>query len=165
MNKLSLIFIAATAFPFAAILSAAQTQGQAAPATGATTPAATTPASSGGVVGGGGNAVAGPAPSVDSVFANNDLNKDGIITKAEATASGKRMILQWDLYDANKDNKADKAEVTNGLAAAGALSTAASTSSRPNNAPATRPPTASPSSSEAANGASTKPTTTTPASK
>jgi hypothetical protein len=55
--------------------------------------------------------------SVETAMANNDLNKDGVITKAEATKAARRLIQSWDQYDLNKDGKVDKTELAKGLAA------------------------------------------------
>jgi Ca2+-binding EF-hand superfamily protein len=55
--------------------------------------------------------------SVETAMANNDLNKDGVITKAEATKAARRLIQSWDQYDLNKDGKVDKSELAKGLAA------------------------------------------------
>jgi hypothetical protein len=164
MNKLSVIILTATALPFAAVLSAAQTSGPVAASVGVKAPGAPSPANSGGGTGGAANAQAGPKPTVESVFANNDLNKDAIITKAEATASGGRMIFQWDLYDANKDNRADTEEVVKGLAAVAAQSAAAPPSGAPNAVRASHP-AASPSAGKSTDASSAKSTMTTPAGK
>lgn len=70
-------------------------------------------------VGGVGSVVvltAPPLPTAEAVMENSDLNKDGLITRAEATSSGPRLVQQWDMYDVNKDNKLDKAEIAQGLA-------------------------------------------------
>jgi hypothetical protein len=63
---------------------------------------------------------AGGAPQVatpEVVMANNDTNKDGIITKEEATKVGRNLAQAWDQYDANKDGKVDMEEIKKGLAA------------------------------------------------
>ncbi len=51
-----------------------------------------------------------------TIMANNDLNEDGVVTKAEATSAGGRLIGSWDKVDLNKDGKADKAEIARNLA-------------------------------------------------
>lgn len=47
-----------------------------------------------------------------NIMTNNDLNKDGFITKEEATRSGKALIQIWNAYDLNKDDIVDEAEIT-----------------------------------------------------
>jgi hypothetical protein len=51
------------------------------------------------------------------VIANNDTNKDGVVTKDEATKVGRTLAQMWDTFDANKDGKVDLDEVKKGLAA------------------------------------------------
>ena len=48
------------------------------------------------------------------VMANNDLNKDGVITKEEATKAAKQLIQAWDTYDLNKDGKVDRGRADQG---------------------------------------------------
>lgn len=48
----------------------------------------------------------------DTIMTNNDLNKDGVVTKEEATRAGRALIRMWDSYDFNKDGKVDHAEVS-----------------------------------------------------
>jgi hypothetical protein len=50
------------------------------------------------------------------VMANNDLNKDGVITHEEAIKAGKQLALTWDRFDANKDGKVTVDEIKKGLA-------------------------------------------------
>ena len=47
----------------------------------------------------------------EAILANNDLNKDGVITKEEATKAGKALGRMWDSYDLNKDGKVELAEL------------------------------------------------------
>lgn len=47
----------------------------------------------------------------EAIMANNDLNKDGVITKEEAVKSGKALARMWDSYDLNKDGKVELAEL------------------------------------------------------
>lgn len=47
----------------------------------------------------------------DAILANNDLDKDGIVTKEEASKAGKALIRMWDSYDLNKDGKVELAEL------------------------------------------------------
>lgn len=49
-----------------------------------------------------------------TILANNDENKDGVVTKEEATKAGKALIRMWDSYDFNKDGKVDLAELSRG---------------------------------------------------
>ena len=56
--------------------------------------------------------------TVEFVMANNDLNKDGIITKEEATKAARTLAQVWDLFDANMDGKVDAEEIKKGLLAA-----------------------------------------------
>ena len=68
------------------------------------------------------------------VMANNDLNKDGIITREEAMKAGRQLAQAWDFFDTNKDGKVDMDELKKGLAAAqesGAPPPAAATSASP----------------------------------
>lgn len=67
------------------------------------------------VVGGSSRSV--PQDQAATAFANNDLNEDGVISKAEAASAGGRLIASWDKFDLNKDGKADKAEIAKNLAA------------------------------------------------
>jgi EF hand len=64
----------------------------------------------------GGGPGGGQQITPDFVMANNDLNKDGVITKEEATKAGKQLIQVWDTYDLNKDGKVDRDELVKGLA-------------------------------------------------
>jgi hypothetical protein len=156
MTKLSLILLSATVLSVAATESAAQTPRPAGQTTESTTPAANSSQSSGVGARSGATATAAPVPTAESVMANNDLNKDGIITKAEATSSGARLILQWDVYDLNKDDKVDKVELAKGLA----VTRAAIAASPP---VGDSPPTASPARAPAAVSVpSDKPATGTP---
>jgi hypothetical protein len=47
----------------------------------------------------------------ETIMANNDLNKDGIITREEAKTAGKALARMWDSYDLNKDGKVEYAEL------------------------------------------------------
>lgn len=47
----------------------------------------------------------------EAILANNDLDKDGVVTKEEARKSGKALIRMWDSYDLNKDGKVELAEL------------------------------------------------------
>ncbi len=47
----------------------------------------------------------------EAIMTNNDLNKDGVVTKEEATKAGKALIRMWDSYDLNKDGKVELAEL------------------------------------------------------
>jgi hypothetical protein len=59
-----------------------------------------------------------PGPiSAETVLANNDTDKDGVVTKEEATKVGRMLGQQWDRFDANKDGKVDLEEIKKGLAA------------------------------------------------
>jgi hypothetical protein len=49
--------------------------------------------------------------TVEMVLTNNDENKDGTITKEEATKAARNLIQRWDAADLNKDNKVDAAEL------------------------------------------------------
>lgn len=55
--------------------------------------------------------------TADFVLQNNDTNKDGVITKEEATKAARQLAQVWDTFDANKDGKVDRDEITKGLAA------------------------------------------------
>lgn len=46
-----------------------------------------------------------------AILANNDLDKDGVVTKEEAKKAGKALIRMWDSYDLNKDGKVELAEL------------------------------------------------------
>jgi len=61
-----------------------------------------------------------PAPSAQTqaapgspefVLANNDLNKDGIVTREEAMQVGRVLGQSWETYDVNKDGKVDLQEL------------------------------------------------------
>jgi hypothetical protein len=80
--------------------------------------------------------VGGPAAAItpEAVMANNDANKDGIITKEEATKAARNLAQRWDAFDANKDGKVDIEEVKKGLAAGAG----------PGGAPGAAPPAAAP---------------------
>lgn len=58
-----------------------------------------------------------PAVTPEFVMGNNDLDKDGIITRDEATKAGRQLAQRWDFFDTNKDGKVDMAEVKAGLVA------------------------------------------------
>jgi Ca2+-binding EF-hand superfamily protein len=47
----------------------------------------------------------------ETILANNDLDKDGIVTKEEAKTAGKALYRMWDSYDLNKDGKVEYAEL------------------------------------------------------
>jgi hypothetical protein len=59
----------------------------------------------------------GAQPTVKSIADNNDLNKDGVITKAEAAKAAGVLIQSWAQYDVNKDDKVTSDELTKGLTA------------------------------------------------
>lgn len=59
----------------------------------------------------GGN-MAGARP--EAIMASNDLDKDGIVTKEEATKAGKALIRLWDSYDLDKDGRVDYADLAKG---------------------------------------------------
>ena len=67
---------------------------------------------------GAGAAHAQPPTAVtpEFVMANNDLNKDGIITREEADKAGRQLAQNWDTFDLNKDGKVDTGELTQALA-------------------------------------------------
>lgn len=50
----------------------------------------------------------------ETIIANNDLNKDGVVTKDEAKTSGKALFRMWDSYDLNKDGQVNYAELAKG---------------------------------------------------
>lgn len=50
----------------------------------------------------------------EAIMASNDLDKDGIITKEEATKAARALIRTWDSYDLNKDGLVDHAELAKG---------------------------------------------------
>jgi hypothetical protein len=58
------------------------------------------------------------AVTPEFVMANNDLNKDGIITREEATKAGRQLAQTWDFFDTNMDGKVNTDELKKGLAAA-----------------------------------------------
>lgn len=62
-------------------------------------------------------ASAGGQLTTKAIADNNDLNKDGVITRAEATRAAGGLIQNWDHYDVNKDDKVDASELAKGLAA------------------------------------------------
>lgn len=57
--------------------------------------------------------VPGQAPpgSPDFILASNDLNKDGVVTREEATRAGRVLGQSWDIYDRDKDGKVDLGEL------------------------------------------------------
>jgi hypothetical protein len=116
--------LSANLFIVPALLVAGAVQAQApAPAPGAGGPGAVTP---------------------ETVLANNDANKDGIITKEEATKAARNLILRWDAADLNKDNKVDMEEIKKWLAAGGVNAPV------PGAAPGAAPPPAAPAAPPAA---------------
>jgi hypothetical protein len=118
----------ATLFIVPALLVAGSVQAQApAPAPGAGGPGAVTP---------------------ETVLANNDANKDGIITKEEATKAARNLILRWDVADLNKDDKVDTEEIKKWLAAGGV--NAPAPGGAPGAAPGAAPPPAAPAAPPAA---------------
>lgn len=50
-------------------------------------------------------------PSGSSIVANNDVDGDGIVTRAEAAQTNKSLHRLWDMYDLNKDGKVDSEEI------------------------------------------------------
>jgi uncharacterized protein len=56
--------------------------------------------------------------SPEFVMANNDLNKDGIVTREEAINAGRALGQAWNTYDLNKDDKVDLEELKSIRAAA-----------------------------------------------
>jgi EF hand len=66
--------------------------------------------------GNGGDSRSAPQDQAAAVLTNNDLNEDGVVTKAEATSAGGRLIGNWDKVDLNRDGKVDKAEITKNYA-------------------------------------------------
>ena len=67
--------------------------------------------------GGGG----GGMPDNATIFANNDANGDGEITKAEADEAGLPLSQNWDMFDLNSDGKvvAEELDQVRGQFAAG----------------------------------------------
>lgn len=47
----------------------------------------------------------------EKILANNDLNKDGIITREEAAKANQPLFFMWSQYDINGDGKVVAAEV------------------------------------------------------
>lgn len=47
----------------------------------------------------------------ETILANNDLDKNGVVTKEEAKTAGKALFRMWDSYDLNKDGKVEYAEL------------------------------------------------------
>lgn len=78
-----------------------------------------------------GGASGGQQISAEQVMANNDLNKDGSVTKQEATKADKQLIRLWDSFDMNGDGKVDISEVRKTLALAQGASQAAPPSKSP----------------------------------
>jgi hypothetical protein len=73
--------------------------------------------------GGGAPGGAGQMPDDETIFANNDGNGDGEITKAEADAAGLPLSENWDMFDTDGDGKVVAAEldaVRGGAGGAGA---------------------------------------------
>lgn len=56
--------------------------------------------------------------SINSILDSNDLNRDGVITREEATRANRLLVLSWDQYDVNKDGVVDAAELTRNRARA-----------------------------------------------
>jgi Ca2+-binding EF-hand superfamily protein len=73
------------------------------------------------------NSSAGDQISAEQVISNNDQNKDGIVTKEEATKANRQLIQQWNNYDLNKDGKVDVAEFKKAAAQVEALEASAAT--------------------------------------
>ena len=61
----------------------------------------------------------GQMPTAEVIMQRNDTNKDGFITKAEATAAGTQMAQNFDMFDANKDGKVTLDELKSMMAAMG----------------------------------------------
>jgi Ca2+-binding EF-hand superfamily protein len=62
-----------------------------------------------------GVAAAAPAQNagqttIEQIIASNDLNKDGYVTKQEATTANKTMIKMWGFYDMDSDGRVDAKE-------------------------------------------------------
>lgn len=47
----------------------------------------------------------------EAIMANNDLDKDGVITREEAKTAGRALIRMWDSYDLNRDGIVELAEL------------------------------------------------------
>jgi Ca2+-binding EF-hand superfamily protein len=77
-----------------------------------------------------------PQDQAAAVLANNDLNEDGVVTKAEAASAGGRLIASWDKVDLNKDGKVDKAEIAKSLASLQKTDATAPSGSKGSAAPA-----------------------------
>jgi hypothetical protein len=54
---------------------------------------------------------AGGMPANEQIFANNDANGDGEITRAEADAAALPLSQNWDMFDQNSDGKVVAAEL------------------------------------------------------
>jgi len=54
---------------------------------------------------------AGGMPDNATIFANNDANEDGEITRAEADAAGLPLSQNWDAFDLDGDGKVVAAEL------------------------------------------------------
>lgn len=61
--------------------------------------------------GGGAPGGAGAMPDNETIFANNDGNGDGEITKAEADEAGLPLSQNWDQFDTDGDGKVVAAEL------------------------------------------------------
>lgn len=49
--------------------------------------------------------------TAEQIVASNDLNKDGIVTREEATEAKKSLITIWNMYDLDRDGRLDVAEI------------------------------------------------------
>lgn len=54
----------------------------------------------------------GRQASVAQIIESNDLNKDGVVTREEATTANKTMIKMWNFYDIDSDGRVDAREAT-----------------------------------------------------
>jgi hypothetical protein len=151
MNRMSIPFLTTCLLAAASAVSAAQAPGTAGPSSGSTPPAPVSQPTLGAGSPGGNIANTAQVPIEETILANNDLNKDGIIIKAEATKVGAGLIRQWDMYDLNKDDKVDKLEIAKAIAAYRSASTAPSGSDRPTTSPPSAPAVTTPSPSKPAN--------------
>ena len=97
-----------------------------------------------------GVAQAQTAVTPEFVMGNNDLDKDGIITREEATKAGRQLAQTWDFFDTSKDGKVDLEELKAGLTASQASGTPPPTSATPAKAPAATTGESSAASTKAA---------------
>jgi hypothetical protein len=98
--------------------------------------------------------------TAEFVMANNDLNKDGVISHDEANKAGRQLAQTWAFFDTNQDEKVTMEELKAGLAARAQQTAATPPAATP---PAASTPAKTPAATPPKPSTSKAPATATPA--